>query len=378
MIDIGESRKKIDEVDRRMVELFEQRMQLATDIAEYKSSVGKPVYDASRENEKLTMLTSLTEDEFNKKAISDLFKQIMTLSRRLQYTLLSSLEGYDLKEVDEIETDQYTRVAFYGEKGTYTEQAMLEYFQTKVTGIAMGTFKEVMQALKDGTVHYGVLPIENSTTGTLTDIFDLLAEYDNLIIGEHLVKIEHNLWGLPGAGLSNIKQVYSHRQGLMQCSEFLNNHPEFKQIDGGSTASCARFILEEKDVTNAAIASKRAGETFGLQLLRESINNEDHNSTRFIIITNKKIYQKGSGRTSICFELPHKSGALYHMLSHFIYNNVNMTKIESRPVIGKPFAYRFFVDIEGGLDSPAVKNALHCMREEAIEMKILGCYIPIL
>lgn len=377
MIDLLESRLKIDEVDRQMVELFEQRMQLAMDIADYKRSVGKPIYDAAREEEKLAALMNLTKNEFNKKAVVDLFKQIMSMSRRLQYTLLDNLESLGFDMIDHLSINQETRVAFYGEKGAYTEQAMLEYFNSEVAGVPMGTFGEVMQAIKEGKADYGVLPIENSSTGTLSDIFDLLAEYDNYIIGEHMVKIEHSLWGIPGAEISDINKVYSHRQGLLQCSEFLKQHPGFMQIDGGSTAGCARRVLEEKEITQAAIASKRAGEFYGLHLLQEAIHDEDHNTTRFIIIANRKIYNRKAERTSICFALPHKSGALYHMLSHFIYNNINMTKIESRPIAGKAFAYRFFVDIEGSLEHPAVKNALHCIKEEAIEMKILGCYIPV-
>ena len=377
MIDLQESRIKIDEVDRKIVELFEDRMQMAMDIADYKRSVGKPIYDAAREEEKLATLSALTINEFNKKAVADLFKQIMSMSRRLQYMLLDNLESLGFTPVDQLTSDKDTKVVFFGEKGSYTEQAMLEYFKSEVIGIPMETFGEVMQSIKDGNADYGVLPIENSSTGTLSDIFDLLAEYDNFIIGEHLVKIEHNLWGYPGAKIADINKVYSHRQGLLQCSEFLKQHTDIKQIDGGSTAASARRILEEKDITKAAIASKRAGETHGLQMLQESIHNEDNNSTRFIIISNQRIYCRGAERTSICFALPHKSGSLYHMLSHFIYNNVNMTKIESRPIIGKAFAYRFFVDLEGGLDNPAVKNALHCINEEAIEMKILGSYIQV-
>ncbi len=377
MVDITESRKKIDEVDQKIVELFETRMKLAMDIADYKRSVGKPIFDATREEEKLSTLKALTKDEFNKKAIADLFKQIMSMSRRLQYMLLDSMESLGLAEIEAITTDKGTKVAFFGERGSYTEQAMLEYFKNGVNGLPMATFKEVMQAIKEGTAEYGVLPIENSSTGTLADIFDLLAEYDNCIIGEHLVKIEHNLWGLPGASIPDIKKVYSHRQGILQCSEFLKAHPQIEQVEWGSTAGCARLVLEEKDLSQAAIASARAGEYHGLSLLQSGIHNEENNTTRFIIISNKKMFLRGAKRTSICFALHHKSGALYHTLSHFIYNNINMTKIESRPIAGKAFTYRFFVDIEGGLDEPAVKNALHCITEEAIEMKILGCYIPV-
>ncbi len=377
MVDLLDSRKKIDEIDRQMVALFEKRMELAMDIATYKKSVGRPIFDAAREEEKLTTLQGLANSEFNRKAIADLFKQIMSMSRRLQYMLLENQESLGFRSVDHFPKGSDTKVAYYGERGAYTEQAMQQYFDTEVKGIPMGTFEEVMKAIRDGEAEYGVLPIENSSTGTLTDIFDLLAEYDNYIIGEQMVKIEHNLWGLPGAKLSDITRVYSHRQGLLQCSDFLKQHSGFEQIVGGSTAGCARRVLEEQDITQAAIASRRAGEYLGLLLLQEGIHNEDHNMTRFIIISNQKQYELGAERTSICFALPHKSGSLYHMLSHFIYNNINMTKIESRPIQGKAFAYRFFVDIEGGLDHPAVKNALHCIKEEAIEMKILGSYIPI-
>lgn len=377
MIDIAESRIKIDEIDRQMVELFEKRMELAMDIADYKKSVGKPIYDAAREEEKLTALKAMAGSEFNKKAVADLFKQIMSMSRRLQYMLLEKQESLGFTEVEHFPRNSKTQIAFFGERGSYTEQAMLEYFQSEVSGLPMDTFEAVMQAVQDGKAEYGVLPIENSSTGTLSDIFDLLSEYNVYIIGEHMVKIEHNLWGLPGAKLSDIRQVYSHKQGLLQCSQFLSLHPQMKQIVGGSTAGSARKVLEGQDITQAAIASRRAGEYLGLSLLQEAIHNEDHNTTRFIIISNQRIYSKTAERTSICFALPHKSGSLYHMLSHFIYNNINMTKIESRPITGKAFAYRFYVDIEGGLENPAVKNALHCISEEALEMKILGSYIPV-
>ena len=376
MIDLQESRKKIDEVDKKIVELFEIRMQLAKDIAEYKISVGKPIYDAAREEEKLTSLTALTDNEFNKRAIADLFKQIMSLSRRLQYMHTDDKSNMFLKQVENINITKDTKVAFFGETGSYTEQAMLEYFKSEVSGIAMGSFEDVMRAVKEGDASYGVLPIENSSTGTLSDIFDLLAKYDNIIIGEQLIKIEHNLWGLPDAELSDIKVIHSHKQGLLQCSDFLKQSPEIKQLESGSTAGCARLVLEKQDISHAAIASKRAGEVYGLKLLKEAIHNEDHNTTRFIIITGEKIFIRGAQRTSICFELPHKSGSLYHMLSHFIYNNINMTRIESRPINGKAFAYRFFVDIVGALDKAEVKNALHCIEEEALNMKILGCFAP--
>jgi len=377
MIDLQETRKKIDEVDRKLLELFEYRMQLSKDVADYKRSVGKAVYDPVREKEKLAYLEAATRMESNKKAVVDFFTQIMALSRRLQYTLLDHDDKFGFEEMEHFPIDETTKIAYYGERGSYTEQAMREYFGKEVTGISMKTFEEVMQAVKEEQVEYGVLPIENSSTGSLSDIYDLLAEYNNTIIGEHVIKVEHCLWGIPGAKLSDITKVYSHRQGLLQCANFLKEHPDMHPIEGGSTAGCAKKILDDRDISQAAIASRIAGEYYGLELLQASINKEANNSTRFIIISNKKVYQKGANNTSICFALPHKTGSLYHMLSHLIYNNINMTRIESRPIPGKTFEYRFFINMEGCINQPIIRNALYSIKEEAIDMKILGCFLQV-
>ena len=307
----------------------------------------------------------------------DLFTQIMLLSRRAQYNALMVFDDFGFEAVENFGANKTTQIAYYGVIGSYTEQAMLEYFEGQGTGIAMKTFEEVMMSLKNGQADYGVLPIENSSTGTLSDIFDLLAEYDNYIIGEHVVTVDHNLWGLPGADISKVKRVYSHPQALLQCSDFLKKHPYIEQIEGGSTASCARRILQENDLSQAAIASKRAGEAYGLELLQTSIHNEEHNRTRFIIISNKRRYLSQANRISICFVLPHRSGALYHILSHFIHNNVNLTRIESRPIKCNSFSYRFFVDFEGSLNNAQIKNALYSIKQEALELKILGSIYPI-
>ena len=218
---------------------------------------------------------------------------------------------------------------------------MKDYFKTDIVAVAMETFEGLVEAINDSQGDYGILPIENSSTGSLSDIYDLLAMYDNYIIGEHVIKVEHNLWGLPGSKLSDINKVYSHRQGLLQCSEFFKENPGLKAIEGTSTAACARKVLEDQDKSQGAIASKVAGEKYGLELLEEKINNDNTNSTRFIIISNKSIYTKNAKRTSICFETPHRSGALYHMLSHLIYNKLNMTRIESSLFQARPFNIGF-------------------------------------
>jgi chorismate mutase/prephenate dehydratase len=377
MLDLVEIRKEIDKVDNKLLELFEHRMGLSLKVADYKKDKGVPVYDPAREKEKLEHLREMAKNKDNADAISELFTQIMSISRRSQYSALKAFDDLGFTSVDKFLAGENTKIAYYGEIGSFTEQAMLEYFNGQGNGIAMGTFEEVMETLKEEGADYGVLPIENSSTGTLSDIFDLLAEYDNYIIGEHVIAIDQNLWGLSNAETSEIKRVYSHSQGLLQCSDFLEQYPNLQLVEGGSTASSARRVLEEKDLTQAAIASKRAGEAYGLKLLKASIQNEEHNQTRFIIISNKRRYKTLSKRISICFALPHRSGALYHILSYFIYNNINLTRIESRPIKGKAFNYRFFADFEGSLENTEVKNALYSIKEEALELKILGSYVPV-
>lgn len=375
MVDLQQSRQEIDKIDKQIVELFEYRMQLAKDVAEYKIQTGKKVFDKEREEEKLNVLKELASNDFNRHGIQELFTQIMSMSRKLQYGLISSGKGeLPLEEVEMLPITDNTRVVCFGERGSYTDQAMEEYFGTKIISSHEPSFKKVMQAIKDGKAEYGVLPIENTSTGGISDIYDLLLEFDNYIIGEHVVKIEHALLGLMDAKLEDIKTVYSHPQPLLQCSKFLEQHEKMKTVKYISTADSAIKVQEDKDITQGAIASKRAAAYYGLKVLKEAINHEESNSTRFIIITSRKVFLKNSSKISICFELPHESGSLYNMLSHIIYNNLNMSKIESRPLEGRNFEYRFFLDFEGNLNDPGVKNALVGIQEETKAFRILGNY----
>ena len=188
-----------------------------------------------------------------------------------------------------------------------------------------------------------------------------------------MIPIEHCLLGVPGAAMEDIKTVYSHPQSLMQSARFLGN-TGFQQISMQNNAFAAKKVADEQDKTQAAIASEHAGKIYGLEVLKKGVNDENNNSTRFIIVTNQKIFKKDAGKISLCLELPHQSGSLYRILSHFIYNNLNMTKIESRPMPDRTWEYRFFIDFEGNLSDSAVKNALRGLREEARNMKILGNY----
>ena len=195
----------------------------------------------------------------------------------------------------------------------------------------MDTFRDAMSAIDEGSADFAVLPIENSTAGIVNEIYDLLQEYENYIVGEQIIKIEHCLLGVPGTKLSDIRTVYSHPQSLMQSAKYLSNH-DWQQISMQNNAFAAKKVAEDNDRTQAAIAGEHAAKVYGLEVLDKGINDSGVNSTRFIIVTNQKIFRKDAKKVSICFEVPHESGSLYHMLSHFIYNNLNMTKIESRPI----------------------------------------------
>lgn len=249
----------------------------------------------------------------------------------------------------------------------------MQYFGEQVQSFHVDTFREAMSAIDEGSADFAVLPIENSTAGIVSEIYDLLVEFENYIVGEQIIEIHHCLLGVPGAKLEDIRTVYSHPQSLMQSGRFLSEH-DWRQISMQNNAFAAKKVAEEQDKSQAAIASESAAKVYGLEVLQYGINQEEDNSTRFIIVTNQKIFRKDAGKVSICFEVPHQSGSLYHMLSHFIYNNLNMCKIESRPIEDRNWEYRFFIDFEGNLADSAVKNALRGLRDEARNMRILGNY----
>lgn len=373
VVDLAESRAKIDEIDKEIVRLFQDRMQVAADVAAYKRSTGKKVFDPKREDEKIEALCALAEDSFNKKGIEDLFRQIMSISRKYQYQILGpTVNEVPFREVDSLDVDADTRIVCFGEHGAFTEQAMEEVFGKEITAFNKESFREVMEAVANGDAKYGVLPIENTSTGGISDIYDLLVEYDVTVVAEHVVKVEQNLMGLPGTSLNDIELVYSHPQGLMQCAKFLEEHSDMEPKSVASTSGAARKVAEEGDRTHAAIGSKRAAKAFGLEVIAPSINYESQNFTRFIIITNQKIFLSDANKLSLCFDIKHQAGALYTVLSGFYYNNLNLTKIESRPIENKTWEYHFFVDVEGNINSPGVGNVLANMREVASKLSILG------
>ena len=376
MATLEELRTQLDEIDNRMAELYQMRMDVCQQVGEYKVKAGRKVYDRQREKDKLADVASKVQGEFNKKGIKELYSQLMSMSRKLQYQRLvesGALGRLPFIQIDSLDKEN-ARVVFQGTEGAYGQAAMNQFFGEDVNCFHVRTFRDAMEAIEEGSADFAVLPIENSSAGPVNEMYDLLDEFENYIVAETILPVVHTLSGLPGTRLSEIKRVYSKAEALMQTTRFLDDHSDWQRISVVNTAIAAKKVLEDQDKAQAAVCSTYAAKLHGLEVLVDEINDEEDNSTRFIVVTNQKIFLKDASKISIEFELPHESGSLYNILSHFIYNDLNMTRIESRPIEGKNWEYRFFIDFEGNMADPAVKNAIRGLREESRNMRILGNY----
>lgn len=376
MSTLEELREQMDEVDDQIAKLYRERMHLCDEIGAYKVRSGVKVLDRQREREKLQHVTGQMEDAFCKKGIRELFEQLMSMGRKLQYQRLveaGALGRLPFIGVDSLDAEG-ARVVFPGTEGAYSQAATEHYFGKNCNSFYVKTFREAMEAIEEGSADFAVLPIENSTAGAVDEMYDLLVEFENYIVGETVIPIQNTLSALPGTKFDEIDRVYSKGVALMQASRFLEEHGDWQQISVANTAIAAKKVRDEQDKSQAAVCSAYAAEVHGLEVLADNINDESGNCTRFIVVTNQKIFLKDASKISLCLEHSHESGSLYHMLSHFIYNDLNMTKIESRPIEGRNWEYRFFIDIEGNLADAAVKNAIRGLREEARSLRILGNY----
>lgn len=377
MSELDQYRAEIDEIDKKIVELYERRMAVTEKVASYKIREGKRVLDPEREKAKIASVEALTHNDFNRHGVQELFEQIMAMSRKKQYQLVAesgSTNRLPFIPVDSLTGNGSFRVVYQGAPGSYSEAAMKQFFGPDVKNVNVQTFRDAMSAVDEGSADFAVLPIENSTAGTVAQTYDLLTEYENYIVGEQIIPIRHCLMSVEGATEETIRTVYSHAQSLMQSEHFLSGHPEWQQVSMQNNAFAAQKVARDKDITEAAIASKYAAEAYGLKIIREGVNQSESNSTRFIICTNQKIFLRGAKKISLSFEVKHESGSLYHALSHFIYNDLNMNRLESRPIEGRNWEYRFFVDFDGNLEEPGVKNAIRGLRDETMNMQILGNY----
>ena len=380
MTSLEELRTQLSDVDDQITDLYEKRMKICEDLGTCKIKNGYKTFDRQREKNKIAEVMGKVSSDFNKKGIGEVYELLLAISRKLQYKQLveaGALGRLPFIGIDSLDKDT-ARVVFQGTEGAYSQAAMEHYFGKGCNSYHVHTFREAMEAIEEGAADYAVLPIENSTAGAVNEIYDLLVEFENYIVGETIIPIKNTLSGLPGTDISEIERVYSKAEALMQASHFLGEHGDWQQISVVNTAIAAQKVVKDGDKAQAAVCSAYAATIHGLEVLADNINDEPDNCTRFIVVTNQKVYLKHASKISIEFELPHQSGAqsgsLYDLLSHFVYNNINMTKIESRPILKRNWEYRFFVDFEGNLSDSAVKNALRGLRSEVQNLRFHGNY----
>ncbi|MEE1313840.1 MAG: prephenate dehydratase domain-containing protein [Lachnospiraceae bacterium] len=367
-------RVEIDEIDEQIVKLFKRRMNCAGEAAEYKMDADEAVMDKYREKAKICRVLAVLDEPKYNQAVEELFRQLMSLSRRYQYSIIGEMDTY-IKDhftlVDQLPIDENTTVVYQGMPGAYQEEAMVKYFGEGVKNFTVKEFKDVLVTLDEGKADYGILPIENSSAGTVSGIYDLLLEHDVFVVGEVQVECKHMLAGLPGTDLKEVTTVYSHPQALMQCEQFLSVY-SWGKATALNTAIAAKQVAEKGIKRHLAICSERAAKLYGLEIYAREINHESNNRTRFVIFSKKKVYTKDAKKICVSFSAPHEIGSLHSILGHFTFNGVSMTNIESRPLPNRLWEYGFYIDVLGNLMDPEVENALKGIREEVHDFKILG------
>jgi len=267
-----------------------------------------------------------------------------------------------------------TIIGFQGVAGSFSEQALEEYFGPEAERQCFPGFADLFAAVSRRQVDFGVVPVENSATGAIAEIYDLLRIGEVFIVGEKIVHIDQNLLTLPGAQLADIREIYSHPQGFRQSAEFLKKHPQWRLIPYTNTAASAAYIQEQGDLSKAAIASKKAAQRYGLKVAAASISSIHGNFTRFAVIGPDHRPEADADKISLFFSLPHRPGALHQLLGYFAQAGLSLMKIESRPILGRPWEYFFFVDFQGNLGDPVVREAVDQVARNSSFYKMLGNY----
>lgn len=371
MGNLEDYRREIDSIDKELIALFEKRMNVAIKVGEYKKERNLPIFNAKREEEVIEKNINLLSNKEYSEITRIYFEKIMELSRSLQADLME--KNKDNLKVNIIEDN--VKIGYQGVEGSFSEEALRKYFNSYDSIKSYECFKDVFNALEKNEIQYAILPIENSYTGAITEVYDLLVKYNFYIVGEECIKIDQNLMGIEGANLDDIEEIYSHPQGFEQSKGFLSRYHNIKLIPYHNTAISAKLVSDLKDKKKAAIGSKRAAKIYGLSILKDNINDKKDNHTKFIIIGKDLKYEDTSNKISVVFSLEDKAGTLYKLLRHFAENNINMIKIESRPNKHESWKYLLYVDFEGNLNDSLVKNALELIEKNSGYFKIIGNYI---
>jgi len=268
------------------------------------------------------------------------------------------------------------KIGYQGNNGTFSEIAVINYFKDKeYEKVGFKNFKAIFNSLMNKEIDYALIPVENTTTGIISRTYDLFKDYDINVVGEIKVKITQDLIGIKGCKIDDIKEVYSHPEALSQCSSFFESHPNIQNIPYQDTAKSVEYIKECHDVSKAAIGSWRACEYYGMECIKENIQDEDNNITRFLVITNKKEIVDNANKISMMIILKHQPGSLYNALGILAKKGINLLKLESRPLPHKVFEYLFYIDIDGNLNDKNVKEAIDELKMKCDECVIFGNYV---
>lgn len=379
-MNLEEIRNKIDGIDDQMIQLFIQRMKLSKDVADYKRSQNTPVFNAKRENAILTRISDAAGPELERYA-RFVYTTLFDVSRSYQNTLLRVESPLRQK----IETAlQHTpalfpetaAVACQGIAGAYSQDAAERIFGFPRISFFQ-SFDDVFTAVEKGLCRYGILPIENSSYGSVSQVYDLMREHNFHISRGSRIRIAHKLLAKPGTHLSDIKEIFSHEQALGQCSTFLRSLPGIKVTACDNTAEAAALVSASGRSDLAAISSADCAELYHLDILKDDIQISDNNYTRFICISKEMEIYPSADKLSIMMSLPHRPMSLYHTIAKFSTLGVNLTKLESRPIPGSDFEFMFYFDMEASLMNEEIRN-LVCELDQSPEPFVcLGNYTEV-
>ncbi len=373
-MDLIEIRNEIDKIDNQLIPLLTQRMELSKQVADYKIKNGIPVLNVERENQILDKVEKDGGEQGT--ALKSVFATIMEASRALQHKLIGG--GAELRHSVEVaareqfSTNNVKFIACQGVEGAYSGKAGKSIFANSDV-IFYKQFEDVFEAVNQGKAEFGVIPVENSTAGSVHESYDLLMKYRFYIVGAVDLKIEHCLCAKENTNYENIENVYSHPQALSQCNMFLKSF-DFTGINYTNTAAAAKYVSECENNNIAAICSEDAAKKYGLKILKKSIQNVTNNTTRFIVISKRLVIDDNASKISLIFSAPHKTGSLYRVLGRFSMAGLNLTKLESRPVANGKFDYYFYADIKGSVFDDSTLDLLCALSDELPEFTFLGNY----
>lgn len=376
-MELSDYREKIDSIDKELIKLFAERMDTAAEIARYKKEHGMKVLDSARERAKLNDIASMVPEELSEYAIS-LYSLMFELSRSRQNRIIGTSTPLT-EEIARAVKDtpplfpQRAAVACQGVEGAYSQMACDRLFK-RANVLHFSTFEAVFSAIEKGLCQYGVIPVENSTAGSVNAVYDLMMKHDFKIVRSVRLKVDHNLLVNHGTKLEDIKEIYSHEQAISQCSEFLATLKGVKIIPCENTAAAAKKVAESGRSDVAALSSRACIELYGLDCLKYSVQNMGNNYTRFICISKQLEIYPGADRTSLMMVLPHKPGSLYMVLSRFYAQGINLNKLESRPLPERNFEFMFYFDIETPVYSPEFMQLMGELSSGCERFAYLGSY----